>query len=392
MLKSNLPFVDVMRGLAILGVFLFHALGTSFGFDQLKWEGLFRDWSAPLSFLALYPFTYGSYGVAIFFVVSGFCIHLSHIRSNESGWLGFFCRRFFRIYPPYLFAVATFFFVWPWGSWHIDSGERIKQLASHVLSIHNLSKGTFFGINPSFWSIGVELQLYLIYPALLLLSQRFGWKRSLIVTFICEILIRLVDACLLTSGQRPLPMLIAGSPFAYWFSWSLGGYIAQQAIAGVTPRLLSRISFPCVAGMAVLAPFAKPTAPFSFLIAALGTGVAFERLLSGRWQIQSSVASSFLTRHLVFLGMVSYSFYLIHQPVLTKFWQLLTRVYPSAPIPPLTSFALCCAMYPCVLATAYLAYRWIESPSIAIGTRLRKRLQNQTTVHASPSPPSGQSP
>lgn len=392
MLKSNLPFVDVMRGLAILGVFLFHVLGTSFGFDQLKWDGLFRDWNAPLSFLVLYPFTYGSYGVAIFFVVSGFCIHLSHVRSNESGWSGFFLRRFFRIYPPYLLAVATFFFLWPWGAWHIESGERLKQLASHVLSVHNLNEGTFFGINPSFWSIGIELQLYLIYPALVLLSQRFGWKPSLVVTFICEVLIRLIDAHLLTSEKQHLPMLIAGSPFAYWFSWSLGAYIAQEALSNSRARWLSRIPFPLVAGGALLAPLARPSAPFSFLIAALATGIAFEHLLSGRWHIQGSIASRLLSRHLTFLGMVSYSFYLIHQPILIKFWQLLTRAHSSSAVSPLTSFVLCSALYPFILTVAYLGYRWIERPSIHVGARLRKCFQGQDLSPSNSNTPHDQSP
>jgi len=73
--KIHLPFLDGIRGIAILAVFLFHSLGASFGFDKLQWDGLFRDFDVSRSFLALYPFTYGSAGVAIFFVVSGFCIH-----------------------------------------------------------------------------------------------------------------------------------------------------------------------------------------------------------------------------------------------------------------------------------------------------------------------------
>jgi len=93
--RGHLPFLYGIRGIAILAVFLFHSFVHTFGFDNLAWKGLFRDFDTSRSFLALYPLTYGSAGVAIFFVVSGFCIHLSHQSNNEGGWRNFFNRRFF---------------------------------------------------------------------------------------------------------------------------------------------------------------------------------------------------------------------------------------------------------------------------------------------------------
>ena len=110
--KPYVPALDAIRGAAILAVFLFHSLGVSFGFDKLPWNGLFRDFAnASKSFLLLYPLTYGSAGVAIFFVVSGFCIHLSFSKGSDKRWASFANRRLFRIYPPYLFALLIFFFV-----------------------------------------------------------------------------------------------------------------------------------------------------------------------------------------------------------------------------------------------------------------------------------------
>ncbi len=125
--NEHLPFLDGIRGIAILAVYLYHSLGTSFGFDQLPWVGMFRDFETSRSFLLLYPVTYGFAGVAVFFEVSGFCIHLSHQRSRDKGWGCFFSRRFFRIFPPYLLAVCLFFFIWPWGSLSIDSLHRFDN-------------------------------------------------------------------------------------------------------------------------------------------------------------------------------------------------------------------------------------------------------------------------
>ena len=104
-----------------MAVFLYHSLGVSFGFDKLPWDGLYRNFDTSKSFLALYPLTYGWSGVSVFFVVSGFCIHLSHQRNKEKGWLSFANSRFFRIYPPYILAILLFSFVWPWGALKIDS-------------------------------------------------------------------------------------------------------------------------------------------------------------------------------------------------------------------------------------------------------------------------------
>jgi peptidoglycan/LPS O-acetylase OafA/YrhL len=96
--KRHIEFLDQVRGIAIVVVFLFHALGTACGYEQLPWGHCFRDFSVSQSFLLLLPFSFGWSGVAIFFVVSGFCIHLSFKRKAD--WPDFFVRRFFRIYPP----------------------------------------------------------------------------------------------------------------------------------------------------------------------------------------------------------------------------------------------------------------------------------------------------
>jgi peptidoglycan/LPS O-acetylase OafA/YrhL len=98
--KGHIDFLDPMRGFAILCVFAFHSLSAAFGRDTLPWGAWFRDFTVPRSFLLLVPATFGWIGVPIFFVISGFCIHLSFSRQPQ--WPLFFWRRFFRIYPTYL--------------------------------------------------------------------------------------------------------------------------------------------------------------------------------------------------------------------------------------------------------------------------------------------------
>ena len=65
--SATIPFVDEMRGVAILAVFLFHSLGTGFGIERIPWNGLTSNFNdAPRSFLALLPLTFGWAGIPIF--------------------------------------------------------------------------------------------------------------------------------------------------------------------------------------------------------------------------------------------------------------------------------------------------------------------------------------
>ena len=103
--------LDVWRGVAILGVFGFHLLGSIFGgTETLPFVSGVRDYEAAPhpSFLVLYASTFGWMGVILFFVISGFCVHWSYLRwaqhpENTSRSLGeftrgFYWRRFWRIH------------------------------------------------------------------------------------------------------------------------------------------------------------------------------------------------------------------------------------------------------------------------------------------------------
>ena len=212
--KIHLPFLDGIRGIAILAVFLFHCLGASYGIDDLPWNGLFRNFEVRNYFMILYPLTYGNAGVAVFFVVSGFCIHLSYKRSEDKRWILFANKRFFRIFPPYILAILVFLFVWPWSRTSAEDSTKTWQLLSHVLAFHNFDERTLFGINPSFWSIAVEVQLYAIYPLLVMLTK-IGWRFAISVVGAIEIIIRLGMALSGDSDHYSIPHWVEKSPFAY---------------------------------------------------------------------------------------------------------------------------------------------------------------------------------
>lgn len=366
--KDYLPFLDTIRGIAILAVFFFHVLGIAFGRYNLPWRGFFRDFAGDLSFIPFLPFSYGYYGVAVFFAVSGFCIHLSHERASNKNWFQFFSRRWFRIYPAYLLAVLFFFFSWPWGSLSIENPLRLKQLVTHLLAVHNLFPDTYFGINPSFWSIAIELQLYAIYPLLVFLVRKTGWAKTLLICWVIENGIILLP---LLSG-KPLPYFVSASPFAYWFSWSIGAYLAQCYLDG-RRSVLKHLRLDVMVILAFSCLQVEPLARFSFWMFALLTAVLIDRLLSGHVAFSSGRLRGAIWSHLGFLGMVSYSFYLFHQPLLGPLPSLTLEAFQKFVYGfvagPEVRFLVCCLWYPFILVWAYTSFRFVEKPSIRAGQR-----------------------
>jgi peptidoglycan/LPS O-acetylase OafA/YrhL len=363
--KHYVPALDAIRGIAIFGVFLVHSLETAFGFSGLQWNGLFRDFATSKAFLLLYPLTYGHGGVAVFFVVSGFCIHLSHATSSNKRWSYFANRRFFRIYPPYLFALLVFFFVWPktWAPVSIFSFAGIAQLGTHLFAIHNLDERTLYGINPSFWSIAVELQLYAIYPLLVWLITRLGWGRAIAVAAFLELSIRGCDAYHSVFLGERLPYWIKYSPFAYWLSWSMGAFVAKCYINDES-SLFTRMSPPLLAIVAFGTPLFRPTAAFYFVAVALLTSAVIAQIVAGRIRLDPE---NLFCRHFSRLGVVSFSFYLIHQPILFLFPYYIRPAFPYLNIHPLVSLLCLLLFYPVILWASKLMFDYVELPSVSLG-------------------------
>ena len=362
-LTPHIDFLDPIRGVAILLVFAYHSLGAAFGHDQLAWGRWSRDFNASRSFLFLIPATFGWVGVAIFFVVSGFCIHLSFARSPQ--WSKFFLRRFFRIYPLYLVTLLFFAFVFPTTRLHSVSMWSANQIISHLFLFHNFGRESFYGINSSYWSIALEVQLYALYPLLIALVTRFGWRRSLAGIAAIEVTLRLANGILWSVGAKGLPIyLSAASPLAYWFSWSLGAYIAERHIRGAVYSI-SNYYLCAIGAAAVAATFFKPLFSLSFLLFALVTaGVVAASLGKAGRQLPLPVA---WRTHLQKVGIWSYSLYLWHQPLVAAVPHGVSKIAPGVHFHPLIMYAFCIMLWIFIVPMARLSYQFFELPSISLG-------------------------
>jgi peptidoglycan/LPS O-acetylase OafA/YrhL len=146
-----LDVLDGLRGLAIGLVVWYHAWLVS-------GQGI-----AGLNFVA----EAGFLGVDLFFFISGFCLLYPYARALREGrsvptTRRFMTRRAVKILPSYLVALAVFAIVYH--ARFASPAEAAVQLASHVTFLHTLTPLTFGAISGPLWTIGVEVQFYLLFP------------------------------------------------------------------------------------------------------------------------------------------------------------------------------------------------------------------------------------
>src|SRR6476620_2186971 len=109
-LPNRLRGIDALRGAAALGVVFYHAVDQS---QKVVPNNLFQY---PIRFVQ-FTSSFGYIGVFLFFVISGFCIHLQWARAKAAGtepdsrFGAFWKRRIRRLYPPYIITLLLFLLI-----------------------------------------------------------------------------------------------------------------------------------------------------------------------------------------------------------------------------------------------------------------------------------------
>lgn len=303
--------VDGLRAIAILTVVGFHA----------GWSG----------------FSQGYVGVDIFFVISGFLIITQIVERLSSGTFSiweFYAQRTLRILPPFLLVlvvstvIAQFILVSPKEfEWFTLSSVLSGVFLSNF---YFLSKQDYFDISMfekvllHTWSLSIEEQFYLFAPLLIMLVFVFAaWRRKppmrvLTLTAVATFVLSLVGCILFTSdagknfGFYVTPLraweFVAGGSIGFLVSsvsgripsqiWNLLALLGGVMIVIATSMDLSHGYYP---GIAAVVPVLAATMLIASAIA-LPTGI-FVRYLS--------------LAPIRAIGLVSYSWYLWHWPLLT---------------------------------------------------------------------------
>ena len=327
----RLRSIDALRGIAALGVVLYHAIDRG---PNVLPNNLFNHAVRALQFVS----SFGYIGVFLFFVISGFCIHLQWAKARAAGvepdirFGPFWKRRLRRLYPPYIIALVLFLLVaYSYGELNFTH-FFFYDIGMHLLMLHNLDPQTCYTINGVFWTLAIEEQLYLAYFLLLFLRMRWGWRVTLAVCLGARVGWMLLSHLVWLKFGYGLP--VPEGAASHWFTWALGA-IAVEMMFGLIqmPRWLRdlRLAAMLIVGATVLSYYLHfiPKDTFAknftwFLIHplwGLGFFILINRLVLAEqsWIRRTrvpSVVSIFAT-----IGIFSYSLYLTHELVVIVSWR-----------------------------------------------------------------------
>lgn len=291
------PDIEGLRALAVMPVVVFHA-----GFPLI-----------PGGFL----------GVDIFFVISGYLITgiiAREVANKSFSYIRFYERRVRRILPALLAMLTIVLIAGSLLLFPAEYNDLARSALAAVLSVANL----YFYVTVNYfsgesfpllhvWSLAVEEQFYLVLPPLLLLVWTYV-RRWLVMILIVIALLSLVSA----------QIAIMDNPEAafYQTQYRMWELMSGGILAIIAPRppsgAVARNALGLTGLLMVLIPFAfvSRTVPFPGL-SALPTCLGAVMLIGSAANDRVTLVSRALSLPPVrFIGLISYSLYLWHWPII----------------------------------------------------------------------------
>jgi peptidoglycan/LPS O-acetylase OafA/YrhL len=290
--------LDHWRGLACLSVLVFHASGQQPEHGTLAQEVIARLWI----------------GVPVFFVISGYCITASVIRTRDSGGTltDYFKRRLRRIFPPYWAAMLLVAFVASVAA--VTTGAAVlahTRDGFDAIDAHSLSAWRWLGT----------------------LTLTEGWRGHL-----------------LPFGGRG------------WFlghAWTLGYEEQFYAVAGLMLLLAPRRWF----AWSML----RPEFGSNGIVTETAVGAATALLLIPLYRYDTSFAALAILKPLQWCGLRCYSLYLLHWPVAKiVWWGLTTEGIDAWPRTQIVSVPLTLVLSVAVTA---VFFKYVERPCLSSSSR-----------------------
>lgn len=359
-IDGRIPSLDGLRALSISLVLLAHLTGTR-NFPTIpelgRWE-------------------LGNLGVRVFFVISGFLITTLLLeeadRTATVSLRHFYLRRFFRIFPAFYGFCAVLFVLEQADIISLRPGDLISAV-TYTTNYHH-DRAWYAG---HLWSLSVEEQFYLLWPAILLFAGVRGglWVAALAVL--------IAPPLRLVMGFWPALRPGIGETFP-----SVADALATGCVlAGIRPWLSRSprwkwfLNSPLfwLAPLAVAASARNPSAKLDWLVGQtvmnVGIAVIIEKTIRAPGDLLGRILN---VRPLVFIGTLSYSLYLWQQMFLNRRGSSDLQSFPLN----------------LLLAglTALASYYVVERPFLRLRVRIERRTRAKPAVQADPAaaaPPSG---
>ena len=328
--------IDGLRALAVLPVILFHA-----GFE---WFGG------------------GFVGVDVFFVISGYLITtiiISEMAEGKFSIVNFYERRARRILPALFFVMVVCIpFAWFWlvPSDLVEFGHSLIAVSTFSSNFLFWSEAGYFGgpaeLKPLLhtWSLAVEEQYYILFPIFIILTWRLGIKWILIILsfiFMLSLGVAQWGAYKIPSANfYLLPTrgweLLIGVFIAFYLKYNtyIKSYLVNQ--------LLSLLGFSMIIYSIIVFNASTPFPSLYALIPTIGTGLVILCATP-----QTTIHKLLSLNFIVGVGLISYSTYLWHQPILA-----FARHAIEGEVHNLTVIMLCISS----LFFGWFSWRFIERP------------------------------
>jgi peptidoglycan/LPS O-acetylase OafA/YrhL len=309
--------IDALRGFAALSVVLCHA-------------HMVQDFGVPAydAFMGFFG-KVGGHGVELFFVLSGFCIHWGYSDPKRTFDAGqYLKRRWFRIYPPYFFALFFSLALAMAGLWLKSRvGEPLPmdnfgplQVLSHLFLVHNWFDRTMYAVNGPFWTIALEAQFYLLY----LLVRRYffraqGWFFVFFTASVLHVLAWRMDPW---NGFQPT------TAFRYWLQWLMGAWLASS-YRGYEKKIASLQGVFWAIFFFLFIPADGLSHQDAGVLSAPFLGVVFVCLVAACLSIPQKRWQNPIMALLPAAGIFSYSTYLLHYPILDRWNHVVSARFPE---------------------------------------------------------------
>lgn len=296
--KQYHPQLDSLRAFAVILVIISH------WFDK---NHLFNRYTAN-----------GILGVTLFFVLSGFLItgillrsklQLDNMGTLKDAFRIFYLRRSLRIFPVY-YLLLLLLIIW-------DIANIRDSFWWHFFYCSNFYfwiQTKFSGSLSHLWSLSVEEQFYLLWPAIIIFVRR----RALVGTFLAGIVIAVLFRCFITTRDNEIGRILMpgsldsfciGALIAYgrnffsnWYKW----YVNNRTwFVGGSFILLVLVHTPFFRKLNTYFELS-----FYFLIISFVFGIWIDRVAD---TINKSLLGKILNnKMLIYIGKISYGLYLFH--------------------------------------------------------------------------------
>ena len=326
--QSHLPSIDGLRGLAAMMIVFFHCWGTNDlpPYPQFALLGI----TVPVYWIFVPCYS----SVELFFVLSGFCLAYPFLANpqRKDNWPGYALSRVRRIFPPYLISFLILFLIGQWIGREQGSKQNFlyESFKTHRLipELLLIKRSHMVG---SYWTLLLECRWYFCFPVLLMLARRVSPAILIAALYaIAYFAQKPVFAGPLDAAT--LMLLVTFMPLFGWGIWAARlaalkpetlhvweRWIAEHSLLGVGASVLWCLAWrPEVRTISPLG-LATVWGPFYFfLILAALKQPWFKRVFS--------------SAPLVKLGVISYSLYLLQEPIIRGGHLLVQKLGQEGPL------------------------------------------------------------